>query len=791
MTLVSVNAFGQTLPGTLIQNQAEASYLDPGGVTVTVSSNPVDIITVATRTPADLSFNRISGSGTGLPVGPTACAQGGAYLPLPDPVLLGNTSIDPSQPQTLAPTAQFHAGEPVFITLSDLDQNLDPGVRETIIVNLGSTPAGDTETLRLTETDVDTGVFAGYLQTARPPATPGDCVLQVGADGDLTGTYQDPDDSADSAQADALVDPTNIVFDASTGNALDGAIVRLVDAVTGAPATVYGADGVAQFPSSIISGASISDSSGQLYTFQPGGYRFPVVPPGDYRIEIEPPSGFAGFSALSVDELQTLPGAPFDLDAGSFGSSFTVGDVLAFTLDLPIDPQGSALYLQKSVANTIASLGDFVQYALRLDNSSAVVQQGVTVTDVLPVGFRLMPDSTYIDDIAAPDPVIGSDGRTLNFVIGDLAAQSSVRIRYVTEVTVGASGDRATNTARALSATGTESNLASATLQLVEDLFQSTSILVGRAVLGSCDDEVGNDLQGVGGLRVYMEDGRYALTDDGGRFHFEGLVPGTHVVQLDLETVPAHLEVFDCETNSRFAGRSFSRFVDLRAGSLWRADFYLRERPLPTGMLSLELDGRRAAPDTIEYEIGLSGGELPVADLVVSMVLPKGLVYLADSSRIGGETRLDPDERGNSLSYRLGDLPPGWTETITLRARLGEGAEGELDARAVALFGMPNGERGRTPVADNRFIYRPELSETVSASLTSNFANLSARLTEGDRRALDALIAEWRGSDDVVLFATGHTDSNPIRPGHPVFPDNYVLSVARAEAAARYVGGAL
>jgi hypothetical protein len=176
--LFAGNAVGQTAPGTIISNQGSTSYIDPGGNPVTVQSNQVDITTVATRTLATLTFNRVVASGSGVTVGPTSCDQGGAFSVLPDPVLLGGTSIDPTQAHTLAATGLYHAGEPVFVTLSDLDQNLDSGVLETIDVTISSSPGGDAETLRLTETTVDSGLFAGYVQTSGGAPASGDCLLQ-------------------------------------------------------------------------------------------------------------------------------------------------------------------------------------------------------------------------------------------------------------------------------------------------------------------------------------------------------------------------------------------------------------------------------------------------------------------------------------------------------------------------------------------------------------------------------------------------------------------------------------
>ena len=790
--LSSPNALGQTAPGTIITNQARAAYLDPRGDLLTIQSNQVDVSTVAIRTLATLTFTRVTASGSGVPVGPTSCAAGGgAFQTLPDPVLLGAVTIDPNQPHTLAPTGMYNAGEALFVTLSDLDQNQDPGVRETVDVTISSAAPGDSETLRLTETAADSGLFAGYLQTVTGPAIPGDCLLQVATDSDVTAFYQDPEDLTDSSSAAAVVDPLSIVFDSGSGNAIDGAIVTIVDAVSGAPAVVYGSDGLSSLPSTVTSGGSASDSSGQVYEFPAGGFRFPVLPAGDYRIEIQPPAGYIGLSTLDMGVLQGLPGAPFVLDGGSFGETFTVDDSRTFRRDLPLDPEASLLYLQKTAGVSAASPGDFVPYTLRIENLSAVVQTQVTVTDWLPAGFRLMPGSTYVNDTPAPEPSIGPDGRLLRFTIGDLGPGQSSTVRYVTEVTVGATGETAINTASASSTTGVQSNAANATLRLVEDLFTDKATIVGRAILGSCDDDVSNDLEGVGGLGIYMEDGRYAISDEGGRFHFEGLEPGTHVVQLDRDTIPLHLELADCKTDSRFAGRNFSQFVDLRGGSVWRADFHLRERPLPTGNVTLELDGEPVGTDVIRYKLKLSGSDVPLKDVVTSVVLPEGLTYVPQSSLVGGSRKNERELRGNTISFRLGDKPESWKEQIQLDARLSGDADGELVAKAVATFRTMSGETGHTPPATKQFDYRPELSKTRAISFAPHFATLSARLTERDRLELDALIADWQGGADARLIATGHTDAHRIAPGHPVFADNYELSLARARAVAAYIGSKL
>ena len=146
------------------------------------------------------------------------------------------------------------------------------------------------------------------------------------------------------------------------------------------------------------------------------------------------------------------------------------------------------------------------------------------------------------------------------------------------------------------------SNLATATVTVQDQFLSSTTFLAGRVVAGSC----GDGGEGVAGVRIYLEDGSYVLTDENGRYHFEGLRPGSHVVQLDLDSLPEQYQVIPCEKNSRFAGRSYSQFVDLQGGTLWRADFHVALKPPVHGeaglAMSSALDG-----DEVLYTLFCTG----------------------------------------------------------------------------------------------------------------------------------------------------------------------------------------
>ena len=785
-------------PGAIISNQARVDYRNVADQPDSVDSNIVELTTAVLRSPATVDFTRVVGSGSGTwqeTVGPSACLQGGAYVQLADPQLIGGNVIDPSQVQDVSATTAYNLGEALFMRLVDLDQNLDYQVIDTAVVTVSHPASGDTESIRLSETGLDTGVFAGYLPTSGGAAVAGDCVLQGAAKTGVVVDYADPADNTDTAQASAEFDPVQRVFESQTGTLVDGATIEIVDANSGLPAQVFGNDGVSQFPSAITSGGTAVDSSGTSYVFGPGEYRFPVVPDGDYRLIVTPPAEYTAPSVADPNDLQNLPGAPFQLGAGSFGAAFTKSGNLSVAFDIPLDPRAEALFLQKRTLTTTASPGDFVRYELFLENASnAGLATNIRLIDELPGGVRFVPGSVTINDIDADDPVISSDLRTLEFNITSLDAGDDITIAYVVEIIGGKRNDELVNRATAFAGGGLTSNEASVVIRLTEDLFRSSGTIIGRVLEGDCSEERFSEDQGVADIRVYLEDGRYAVTDAGGRFHFEGLKPGTHVAQLDTFSVPDYFDVIGCSDAPGFAGRADSQFVKLSQGSLLRADFYLRRKPAPEGRLDIELRSKGTdSADQVAYDLTINGiGNVQLDDIGVMVLLPDGVSYKGGTMRVDGKDLGDPRISGQALTLALPDRHGNWTSTLEFVADIDAAVSGELSTRAIATFDSPIKQGQRTPPAETIMVREPGVVENAGYVLDLKFDVLSDELSAADMVKLDRLIADWQGVREIRISAVGHTDSQRIaaRNRH-IFADNYALSNARANSAAAYIASAL
>ncbi len=293
---------------------------------------------------------------------------------------------------------------------------------------------------------------------------------------------------------------------------------------------------------------------------------------------------------------------------------------------------------------------------------------------------------------------------------------------------------------------------------------------------------------------MYLEDGSYAVSDDGGRYHFDGVLPGTHVAQLDLHSVPDWFDVVGCSDTPGFAGRADSQFVKLTRGSLLRADFFLRRKPAPEGRIDLELkSGGTDQTDRVHYELTLKGvGNVPVENIDAMVMLPKGIAYVPGSMRIDGENLGDPHVTGDVLSMALPERSGNWQSTARFDATIADQASGELTTRATVRFDSPIEQGQTTPVAETKMLRETAKFENAGYVLDLKFDVLSDRLSAEDMQKLDRLVDDWRGVRDIRLSVVGHSDSQPVSPRNQhLFRDNYALSQARATSAADYVAAAL
>jgi hypothetical protein len=184
--------------------------------------------------------------------------------------------------------------------------------------------------------------------------------------------------------------------------------------------------------------------------------------------------------------------------------------------------------------------------------------------------------------------------------------------------------------------------------------FTDKTALVGRVYFDKDQDrnfDASKD-EPLAGARVYLSDGRYAVTDAQGRYNFAELEPGEHVVRLDPLTVP-----YKAESIPEDRGLRGTRMIVARGG-LQTADFPLIA---PDGdVLKVRSTTVKRGPVTLEKGLVEAGAgyavsiklqiSAPVQDLRLIDPLPanatRGEIQLVQNGQV---TVLKPDADGNIL----------------------------------------------------------------------------------------------------------------------------------------------
>jgi len=624
-----------------IENTAVVSYRLGGSTTTTLRSNTVVTSISPSPTDAQISFLRHDpGSPGGFPIavdGGQCRTPSGSFGPLPGVVDGDGQPIDPHG-ATAAGTGEYVVGEAILVSVTDANRNADASVREYVEIRI-TTDSEDAETLRLQETGVDTGVFAGAIQgvSMPPAATHHDCVL-------------------------SLVDDTRII-------------------------------------------ASYTDA--------------------DYPLD-----------TLTAEAIALEPALP-----------------------------GAKLRLEQQVSKQVVEIGDFLQYTLVLRNIADIPALDARIEDVLPPGLRFREGSLRVGTpsgsgagaaqagggprpatvgvapmapggmLAAADPEVAPDGRGFWFPVGDLAAGAQVTATFIAEVGPGARGPTLLNLAVARASGTLTSNETDTVVRMVEAMTTSAFTIVGRVTLGECEADA--EPVGIPGIRLMMEDGTFTVTDENGAYHFEGVRPGTHVVQVDEALIPPGLELASCLRNTRFAGRAGSQFVEAQGGSLMRADFRLRPTPPETSEVGVRVVIPRAGKVTLE----LDGGSARVSELRAIAMLPTGVDYVRGSATVDGLPAADPKSAGNAIVFDLGAPDPDWRREIAFDVRMEECTDAGSEIKALAVFAADGKTGIRTPYAPLALACGPPGYPSASKRATT----VAAVVPQGSAASPHMAPAETRG----------------------------------------------
>lgn len=468
--------------------------------------------------------------------------------------------------------------KPLYVKTNAAICNANRAAIDQVRVQITSKLTGDIVYVNASESGENTGVFQFDLETEENlNKNLADQILQtVKRDQvqirltDCLDENSQPTVAIPDVETEVLIDPYGIVFDAKTGNPVAGATVILVDEF-GQPV----ADNIA-YEIDRLTGELKSIPSKQV-TNEKGEFIYPLVRTGTYKLLVDTSTiqgkEYSFVSQKDVYPIDSFNGKAVDPD-WSYGGAFTLTSMSpALNIDIPIDPKlgQAALTVQKTARDAAVELGDFTNYSITVTNNGSTAAENIQLEDHLPRGFSYVPNTMRVNGQPVSDPM-GGKGPYLTLGLGSLDVSKSAKIEYRVHIGPNALNGDGINRARAVDATGTRSNEAQARVKVRPGVFSSDAFVVGK-VYTDCNR---NGMQdegelGVPGVRLFMEDGSYVITDREGKYDFYGVSPKTHVLKVDRTTLPAGAELII--QSNRNAGDPSSRFVDVKRGELHRADF--------------------------------------------------------------------------------------------------------------------------------------------------------------------------------------------------------------------------
>ena len=359
-----------------------------------------------------------------------------------------------------------------------------------------------------------------------------------------------------SPPASVFVGTGNIVYDGlgGAGHPIPGAQLTILKPPSITP---YALTGTGVAPNTLNANPYSTDATGS-YSFgfgsgQFGGaggdahYTLLVSATGylnrriDILLHADPTGTLYTATITALDgQLLAVPGG-FNLTSGPvvLNNVFNLlGNIPMFT--------AHPITITKTVDQQAVVTGNRLIFAVTFANASLATLTNATLIDTLPPGVAYGPGTARVDGVPQEPHV---NGRVLTWTFGTMAPSTSHTIVYGAVVLPEATINTTVVNVAALTAFAQGAPLSASAQASVVILgggaFSFTIPITGRVFIdvGGLGRFVPGD-QGVPGVRLYLEDGQYSVTDAQGRYSFPSTRPGMHVIKLDASTLPTGVRLF-------------------------------------------------------------------------------------------------------------------------------------------------------------------------------------------------------------------------------------------------------
>ncbi len=215
-----------------------------------------------------------------------------------------------------------------------------------------------------------------------------------------------------------------------------------------------------------------------------------------------------------------------------------------------------------------ASLGEFIKYTCTIENRGEADVVDAKLHNLLSDGVVYRRDTFMFEDSKQRNLRFAKDKKSFIFPFSIKAGEEK-EFSFVTQVDIDA---KKSIQSLCYVAFDTKQSNQSAANTTIERDFDNKSLIVGELSLKGSDANIS-----LAGVRFYLENGTFVHSDKNGKFHFEGLSLGSHVVSIDSDSISGRFVSKECKANARNMGSKTSIFVDTEFSHIQKVRFCLEE----------------------------------------------------------------------------------------------------------------------------------------------------------------------------------------------------------------------
>ena len=240
------------------------------------------------------------------------------------------------------------------------------------------------------------------------------------------------------------------------------------------------------------------------------------------------------------------------------------------------------ILIEKISKTASASIGDLVKYEVIIKNDLDEQFYEIEFIDILPKGMDFIENSVKVPENFVLEKVEKRSGNEIHIklkVKNKTKSLESEKLVYMARVNVNAKDGKNVNRVTMVGKTNLEqvftSNIATAEVKIDKDNFYDKGIVIGKVYLDLDDDGLFDEEKDipVSGVKIFLENGDFAISDRFGKYSIYGVEALTHVAKVYRNTLP--LGTKTKKISNLHSENGESRFIDLKKAELGKADFAL------------------------------------------------------------------------------------------------------------------------------------------------------------------------------------------------------------------------